>query len=139
MIVYPAYIYMGSAGGSVNPVIFQQNEINYNYSGTNFTITSDGYLKMRGKSELVFTDLDLSNFVKLVVVASNSASSRTTLTVNFIDSSGNVSANISDRINEHATSSITYTIPAEYKNPKTKIKMSIPGANGLTLRSAILS
>lgn len=139
MIVYPAYIYMGSDDGPVNPVIFQQNEINYNYSGTDFTVTTDGYLKMRGKSELVFTDLDLSNFVKLVVVASNSASSNVSLTVNFIDSSGNISANITKRIDEHSTSSNPYTIPAEYKNPKTKIKMSIPGVNGLTLRSAILS
>ena len=139
MIVNTAYIYMGSDGGPANPVIFQQNEINYNYSGTNVTVTTDGYIRLPGKSEIVFTDLNLSNFVKVVVTASNSANSNTSLIVNFIDSSGNVSANIAKRIDEHSTKSNTYTIPAEYKNPKTKIKMSIAGVNGLTLRSAILS
>ena len=137
MIVNTAYIYMGSAGGPVNPVIFQKNEINYNYSGTNFTETSEGF-KMAGASELVFTGLDLSNFVKLVVNA-HTGSSNEYLTVNFIDASGNVSTNIRKTFESHSISSNTYNIPAEYRNPRTKIKMSIPGVNGLTLRSAILS
>ena len=47
MIVNTAYIYMGSSGGPVNPVIFNGNEINYimninqgtsigNFAGYNF-------------------------------------------------------------------------------------------------------
>ena len=139
MIVNTAYIYMGSAGGPVNPVIFQQNEINYNYSGTNFNVTSDGYLKMLGKSELVFTGLDLSNFEKLTVRGRNYSQSKVSLIVNFIDDSGNVSANISKRFESGSITNGQYTIPLEYRKPKTKIKMSIAGVNGLELQSAILS
>ena len=124
MIVYPAYIYMGGDSGPVNPVIFQQNEINYNYSGTNFTVTSDGYLKLQSDSELMFSGLDLSNFEKLNVEVRNTSSSTVTLTINFIDSSGNVSANITWRIDGRTLTNRAYTIPTEYKKPKTKIKFS---------------
>ena len=137
MIVYPAYIYMGSAGGPVNPVIFQQNEINYNYSGKDFTITANGYLQMEPNSELVFTGLDLSNFEKLSVTGSNNASNSRTLIVNFIDNSGNVSADISRSFSADGRSTKIYPIPTEYKNPKSKIKITSRGR--LRLISAILS
>ena len=137
MIVYPAYIYMSSDSGPVNPVIFQTNEINYRYSGTNFTETSEGF-KMTGASELVFTGLDLSNFVKLVVNA-HTGSSNEYLTVNFIDASGNVSTNIRKTFESHSISSNTYNIPAEYRNPRTKIKFSTTNGKNIVLLYAILS
>lgn len=137
MIVYPAYIYMGSAGGPANPVIFQQNEINYRYSGTNFTITANGYLQMEPRSELVFTGLDLSNFEKLSVTGSNNGEHSRTLIVNFIDNSGNVSADISRSFKADGRSTGVYTIPTEYKKPKSKIKITSLGR--LLLISAILS
>lgn len=138
MIVNTAYIYMGSAGGPVNPVIFRKNEINYSYSGTNFTATDQGF-KMTGASELTFTGLDLSNFVKLAIQGSNPASSKVYLTVNFIDASGNVSTNIDQRFNDRSISSRTYTIPAEYRNPRTKIKFSTTNGRDIVLLNAILS
>ena len=137
MIVNTAYIYMGSSGGPVNPVIFQYNEINYKYSGTNFTETAEGF-KMTGASELVFTGLDLSNFVKLVVNA-KTGSSNEYLTVNFIDNSGNVSANIRKTFDAHSISSNTYTIPTEYRNPRTKIKFSTTNGRNIVLLYANLS
>ena len=138
MIVYPAYIYMGSAGGPANPVIFQQNEINYNYSGTNFTETTNGYLRMDGKSELVFTGLDLSNFEKLSVTGYNNLSNSGSLIINFIDNSGNVSDDISRSFKADGRSTRSYTIPTEYKKPKSKIKLSTNG-HRLLLETAILS
>lgn len=139
MIVYPAYIYMGSDDGPVNPVIFQKNEINYNYSGTNYTETPDGYLALSGNSELVFDGLNLSNFEKLTVSAYNKASSAVNLTVNFIDNSGNVSAGITHSFYADGLSSYAFTIPAEYRKPRTKIKLSSTNGRNITLRSAILS
>lgn len=124
MIVNTAYIYMGSAGGPANPVIFQQNEINYKYSGTNFTVTTNGYIELQSNSELVFSGLDLSNFEKLSVEVRNGLSSTVTLTINFIDRSGNVSANNTWRIDSKTVTSRAFTIPTEYKKPKTKIKFS---------------
>ena len=138
MIVNTAYIYMGSAGGPVNPVIFQGNEINYNYSGTNFTETTEGF-KMTGASELVFTGLDLSNFENLAIQARNGASSKVYLTINFIDNSGKVSADIKTNFGDHSTQSYTFTIPAEYRKPKTKIKFSKSGPRSITLQYANLS
>ena len=123
MIVYPAYIYMGSAGGPANPVIFQQNEINYTYSGTNFTVTTNGYIELQSNSELVFSGLDLSNFEKLSVQVHN-GSKTVTLTINFIDNSGNTSANITWRVDGDTLTSRVFTIPTEYRKPKTKIKFS---------------
>lgn len=133
--------YVGStlvySTGPVNPVIFKKNEINYRYSGTNFTVTSEGF-KMTGASELIFTGLDLSNFVKIVVNA-HTGSSNEYLTVNFIDASGNVSANIRKTFDKNSLSYKQYDIPAEYKNPRTKIKFSTTNARNLELLSAILS
>lgn len=137
MIVNTAYIYMGNAGGPANPVIFRGTEINYGYSGTNFTETSEGF-KMTGASELLFTGLDLSNFVKLVVNV-KTGSSKEYLTVNFIDASGNVSANIRKTFDSHSISSNTYAIPAEYRNPRTKIKFSTTNGRNITLLYAKLS
>lgn len=137
MIVNTAYIYMGSAGGPANPVIFQKNEINYSYSGTNFTETTEGF-KMNGASELIFTGLDLSNFVKLVVNA-HTGSSNVSLTVNFIDASGNVSASITSRFDSGSISSKRYDIPTEYRNPRTKIKFSTSNGRNITLLYATLS
>ena len=136
MIVYPAYIYMGGDSGPVNPVIFNGNEINYSYSGTNFTETAEGF-ELQSDSELVFSGLDLSNFEKLGVRANNRSSSNVTLTVNFIDSSGNVSANNTWRIDGKSLTSRNFTIPTEYKKPKTKIKFS--SNRVITLISATLS
>lgn len=124
MIVYPAYIYMGGDGGPVNPVIFQKNEINYKYSGTNFTVTTDSYFELQSDSELVFSGLDLSNFEKLGVQVNNRSSSTVTLTINFIDSSGNVSANTTWHVFKESITSRGFTIPTEYRKPKTKIKFS---------------
>ena len=138
MIVNTAYIYMGSAGGPVNPVIFQQNEINYKYSGTNFTETTAGF-KMTGVSELVFTGLDLGNFETLAIQGRNPAGSDVKLTINFIDNSGNESASINQRFSENSTSSHTYTIPAEYRKPKTKIKFSTTNGRNIVLHYAKLS
>lgn len=138
MIVNTAYIYMG-AGGPVNPVIFQRNEINYNYSGTNFTETTDGDLALPGNSEIVFTGIDLSNFEKLTVRANNRASGDVYLTVNFIDNSGNVSADIRQRFDNNSLMSRQYTIPPEYRKPKTKIKLSSTNGRNILLQSAILS
>ena len=138
MIVNTAYIYMGSAGGPVNPVIFQYNEINYRYSGTNVTETTQGF-KMTGVSELVFTGLDLSNFETLAIQGGNPASSRVNLTINFIDNSGNVSADINQRFSDGSISNHTYTIPAEYRKPKTKIKFSTTNGRNIVLHYAKLS
>lgn len=137
MIVNTAYIYMGSAGRPVNPVIFQQNEINYNYSGTKFTVTSNGYLQMEPNSELVFTGLDLSNFETLKITGSNDTENSRTLIVNFIDDSGNVSADISRSFSADGRSTRNYTIPTAYKKPKSKIKLTSRGR--LLLETAILS
>lgn len=114
---------MGSAGGPANPVIFQQNEINYTYSGTNFTVTTNGYIELQSNSELVFSGLDLSNFEKLSVQVHN-GSKTVTLTINFIDNSGNTSANITWRVDGDTLTSRVFTIPTEYRKPKTKIKFS---------------
>ena len=138
MIVNTAYIYMGSSGGPVNPVIFQYNEINYKYSGTNFTETAEGF-KMTGASELVFTGLDLSNFAKLGVQVYNSSSSTVTLIINFIDSSGNASASITWRVDKGTHMSRNFTIPTEYKKPKTKIKFSTTNGRNIVLHYAKLS
>lgn len=133
--------YVGStlvySTGPVNPVIFQGNEINYRYSGTNFTETTEGF-KMTGDSELVFTGLDLSNFVKLTVRA-KTGSSNEYLTVNFIDASGNVSTNIRRTFDKNTLSYKTYDIPAEYRNPRTKIKFSTTNGKNIVLLNAILS
>ena len=137
MIVNTAYIYMGSAGGPVNPVIFQGNEINYNYSGTNFTETTEGF-KITGASELVFTGIDLSAFDRLYVEAHNTSGSKVSLTVNFIDNSGNVSAAITKRFNENSISGNSYTIPVEYRKPRAKIKLSSTNGRNIVLHSARL-
>lgn len=136
MIVYPAYIYMGGDGGPANPVIFQKNEINYKYSGTNFTVTSNGYIELGVDSGLEFSGLDLSNFETLSVQV-HSGSSAVTLTINFIDNSGNTSANITWRVDGGTTTSRVFSIPPEYKKPKTKIKFS--SNRKITLQKAILS
>lgn len=139
MIVNTAYIYMGSAGEPANPVIFQQNEINYNFSGTSYFETSTGYLRMDGISELVFTGLDLRNFEKLSITAQSSSPSRT-LIINFIDNSDNVSDDISQSFIKSGLSTKSYTIPPEYKKPKSKIKLSTTTAgSNLLLNKAILS
>lgn len=114
---------MGDGGGPVNPVIFQKNVINYKYSGKNFTVTADSYFELQSDSELVFTGLDLSNFETLSVQV-HSGSSAVTLTINFIDSSGNTSANITWRVDGGTVASRAFSIPPEYKKPKTKIKFS---------------
>ena len=93
---------------------------------------------MSGASELVFTGLDLSNFVKLVVNA-HTRSSNEYLTVNFIDATGNVSANIRKTFDKETISSNTYTIPAEYRNPRTKIKLSTTNSKNIVLLYAVLS
>lgn len=133
--------YVGStlvySAGPVNPYIFKGNEINYRYSGTNFTETTEGF-KMTGASELVFTGLDLRNFVKLYVYAKTGGSNEY-LTVNFIDASDNVSANIRKTFDKNSLSGNTYNIPAEYKNPRTKIKFSTTNAKNIMLLYAVLS
>ena len=137
MIVNTAYIYMGSAGGPVNPVIFQGTEINYSYSGTNFTETAEGF-KMSGASELTFTGVDLSTFNRLHVEAHNTSSSNVSLTVNFIDNSGNVSASITKRFDGHSGSGNSYTIPSEYRKPRAKIKLSSTNGRNIVLKNARL-
>ena len=137
MIVNTAYIYMGSAGGPVNPVIFQGTEINYSYSGTNFTETAEGF-KMSGASELTFTGVDLSTFNRLHVEAHNTSSSNVSLTVNFIDNSGNVSASITKRFDGNSNSGNSYTIPSEYKKPRAKIKLSSTNGRNIVLKNARL-
>ncbi len=137
MIVNTAYIYMGSAGGPVNPVIFQGNEINYSYSGTNFTETTEGF-KMTGDSELMFTGIDLSTFNRLRVEAHNSSSSNVSLTINFIDNSGNVSAGITKRFDGNSSSGNSYTIPPEYRKPRAKIKLSSTTGRNIVLKGARL-
>ena len=139
MIVNTAYIYMGSAGGPVNPVIFNGNEINYRYSGTNFIEEPNGFRMQTGACELVFTGLDLSNFVRLRVEGTNDASGGVSLTVNFIDNSGNVSTNITRNYKGNSSSYVQYDIPAEYRNPKTKIKFSSANGRNLLLKYANLS
>lgn len=139
MIVNTAYIYMGGGGAAVNPVIFSQNEINYKYTGTNFKITSDGYIEMDSNSELIFENLDLTTFEKLAVKVENNYPRDQYLTANVIDSSGNVSADISMRFYGNNTSTNRFNIPPEFKKTKMKIKFSLAGRALLTLQSAILS
>lgn len=139
MIVNTAYIYMGSAGGPPNPVIFQDDEINYKYSGTNFTVTTNGFQMLTGDSELEFSGLDLSNFEKLSIWVRNGSSSYVTLTINFIDNSGTVSANNTWRISDKTVTNRWFTIPTEYRKPRTKIKISLTKGRNITLEKAILS
>lgn len=141
MIVNTAYIYMGVGGGGaeVNPVIFSKNEINYKYTGTNFYITPDGYIGIGGNSELIFEDLDLTTFEKLTITAYNDLNKTQYLTVNVIDSSGNVSNGITLSFNRNNTGTNLFDIPAEFKRAKMKIKFSLPAFSQLTLQSAILS
>lgn len=139
MIVNTAYIYMGGGDVPVNPVIFQQNEINYKYSGTNFTKTSEGYFEMQSNSELIFENLDLTNFEKLKVMVQNTYPRNLNLTVNFITSSGRTSADITKSVYSNNTRAYTFTIPADFKDKKMKIKFSLSGSSLLTLQSAILS
>lgn len=139
MIVNPAYIYMGIGGAPGNPVIFQQNEINYKYSGTNFTKTTEDYFEMQSNSELIFENLDLTNFEKLKVMVQNTYPRNLYLTVNFITSSGKTSDNIENRIYANNTRTYTFNIPTDFKDKKMKIKFSLGGGSLLTLQSAILS
>ena len=139
MIVNTAYIYMGDGGAVVNPVIFSQNEINYKYTGTNFKITSDGYIEIDSNSELTFENLDLTTFEKLAVRAKNDYPRTINLTANVIDSSGNVSSDIKLSFLAQQTQTKRFDIPAEFKKAKMKIKFSIAGTAVLTLQSAILS
>lgn len=133
--------YVGStlvySAGPVNPVIFQGTEINYRYSGTNFTETTEGF-KMTGASELTFTGVDLSTFNRLYVEAYNTSGSNVSLTVNFIDNSGNVSASITKLFEAHSSSGNSYAIPPEYIKPRAKIKLSSTNGRNIVLKSARL-
>lgn len=139
MIVYPAYIYMGGDSGPANPVIFQGNKINYNYSGRNYTVESNGIRMMTGISGLEFTGLDLSNFVTLKVEGSNDANSGVSIGVKFIDSSGNASDTIIKNFSTNSTSYNLYDIPVKYRNPNTEIKFSTSNGRNILLTYAILS
>lgn len=139
MIVNTAYIYMGGGGTTVNPVIFSQNEINYKYTGTNFNKTADNYFEMLGNSELIFENLDLTNFENLKVIAKNNNPRKLYLTVNFIDSSGQVSDDIKKTISANGAPTLTFNIPLDFKNRKMKIKFSTAASDTLILKSAILS
>ena len=134
MIVNSAYMYM-EMPAPTTPIIFRQNEINYRYTGTNFQITSDGYIEMDGPSEITFKNLDLTNYARLELTVNNATGARQNITVNFIDSSGNVSTG--DTKSLYSTTQIVrFDIPTEFKNQKMKIKFSTAAV--LTLHSATL-
>lgn len=137
MLVNPAYIYMGKAAPA-NPVIFQRNEVNYPYTGVNFEIAG-GYFELNGKSELVFSDLDLTNFTKLSVPGSHSFSRVLRMSAVFIDESGNISQSVEQRYQPSSTTTGVWDIPQQFRTKKCKVKFTTNNSSPLTLYSATLS
>lgn len=138
MIVNPAYIYMGKSAAA-NPVIFEQNVVNYPYSGTNYEISATGYFEMSGKSELIFSDLDLTNFTELSVPGNHSFSRTLRMSVAFIDELGNISQSVEQRYQPSSTTTNVWTIPQQFRTKKCKVKFVTNNSSSLTLRSATLS
>ena len=138
MIVYPAYAYMGKAAPA-NPVIFQRNEVNYPYTGVDFEINSAGNFILNGKSELVFSDLDLTNFTKLSVRGGHLFSSSLYMTAAFIDDSGNTSPSVRQRYSKGPSTTCVWDIPQQFRTKKCKVKFTTDISSPLTLYSATLS
>lgn len=138
MIVNTAYPYMGETA-KVNPIIFDQNGANYPYSGVNFEITSRGYFELNGKSELVFSDLDLTNFTNLSVPGGHSFSRALRMSAVFIDESGNISQSVQKTYQANSITTGVWTIPQQFRTKKCKVKFTTNNSSALTLRSATLS
>lgn len=138
MIVYPAYAYMGKAAPA-NPVIFQRNEVNYPYTGVDFEINSAGQFILQGKSELVFSDLDLTNFTKLSVRAGHRYSTQLRMSAVFIDAAGNTSPSVNKTYWNGSSTTEVWDIPQQFRTKKCKVKFTTNNPSPLTLYSATLS
>ena len=138
MIVNPAYIYMGKSAAA-NPVIFEKNVVNYPYSGTNYEISAGGQFVMKGKSELIFSDLDLTNFTELSVPGGHFFSRELRMSAVFIDESGNISQSVEQRYQPSSTTTGVWTIPQQFRTKKCKVKFTTNNPSALTLHSATLS
>ena len=138
MIVNPSYAYMGKAEPA-NPVIFQLNEINYPYTGVNFKLSSNGYFSLSGKSELVFSDLDLTNFTKLTVQGMHNFSSTLQMTAIFIDASGNTSPGVTVNYYAGQRTNGVWNIPEQFRAKKCKVKFTTNNYSALNLYFATLS
>ena len=138
MIVNPAYAYMGKAAPA-NPVIFQHNEVNYPYTGINFERNSRGDFILKGKSELVFSDLDLTNFTKLSVRGGHMYSTKMQMAAVFIDAAGNTSPSVNQNYWNGSTSTGVWDIPQQFRTKKCNVKFTTNNPSALELNSATLS
>ena len=138
MIVNPAYAYMGKSAPA-NPVIFQRNEANYPYAGVNFEINKLGNFVLNGKSELVFSDLDLTNFTKLSVPGGHGHSTQLRMSAVFIDASGNTSPSVNKTYWDGSATTGVWDIPQQFRTKKCKVKFTTNNGDALTLYSATLS
>ena len=138
MIVNPSYAYMGKAKPA-NPVIFQQNEYNYPYSGVGYKITSAGYISMSGSAELEFSDLDLTNFTKLTVQGMHNFSGTLRMSAIFIDASGKTSPSVSVMYYPGQRTNGVWNIPEQFRAKKCKVKFTTNNSSQLTLYFATLS
>lgn len=139
MIVNTAYPYMGKTA-KVNPIIFDQNGANYPYSGKNYRIGSPAkYIDMKGKSELIFSDLDLTKFAKLSVPGAHNYSRSLFMTAVFIDASGNASPGVRVTYKANTTTTGVWDIPEQFRAKNCKVKFTTENSSALTLYSATLS
>ena len=137
MIVNPAYAYMGKAAPA-NPVIFQNNEINYQYSGQLFEIKSGGIM-MRPGANITFSGLDLTKFTKVTIKGHHFQTGGLIIDLVYIDSSGNETAKVSKPFTGNASN--FWDIPPEYRMKNCKIRLSTPSNQSVSIRMdyAILS
>ena len=138
MIVNPSYAYMGKAEPA-NPVIFDKNVVNYPYSGKNYDRSeTSGYFVLYGVSELIFSDLDLTNFTKLSVNGDPGRNKSLPATVVFIDDSGNISKS-EFKSYPPGRSTQVWDIPQQFRTKKCKVKLTTNNGTALIFYSATLS
>ena len=137
MIVNPAYAYMGKAAPA-NPVIFQKNEINYQYSGQLFKIESEGIMMTPG-ANITFSGLDLTKFTKVTIKGHHFYTYPLSIDLVYIDSSGIETVKVSKQFTGNASN--VWDIPPEYRMKNCKIRLSTPSQQSISIRMdyAILS
>ena len=130
MIVNSAYPYMGKAVPA-NPVIFQKNEINYQYTGRLFEIKSNGILMQPG-ANITFSGLDLTKFSKVTIKVNHFYSYPLSINLVYIDSSGNETVKVSKQFTGSASG--FWDIPPEYRMKNCKIRFSTEPENVDSIR-----
>ena len=137
MIVNPSYAYMGKAEPA-NPVIFQENEYNYPYSGSGYRIR-DGYIQMSGVAQLEFGELNLTNFTKLTVQGMHNFTGALTMTAIFIDAFGNSSPSVTVTYYASQRTNGVWNIPEQFRAKNCKVKFTTNNSSALKLYFATLS